>query len=422
MILGCVADDLTGATDLALMLTREGLRTVQSTGLPPDDLDVSQVDAVVVALKSRTIAAADAVAQSLAAARALRRLGAQRLFFKYCSTFDSTDDGNIGPVGDALLDFTGGGVTIACPAFPRAGRTIYAGYLFVNGVPLNESPMKDHPLTPMHDANLVRVLQRQTGRPVGLIATDTVERGVAAVREALAGRATYFIVDAIADAHLRVIGAATAHLPLITGGSGVAMGLPAAYREAGLLPHLTPPPERLAAPKGRAAILAGSCSAATRGQVKAAIDAGLPHLRIDPLDVASGTQTAQHVLQWIARQPQDKPFLVYSSDDPEAVRQVQQRLGRAQAGIIVEDLLGRVAAALPAQGFTRLIVAGGETSGAVMQALDAGVLSIGPEIDPGVPWTLARPRVRSGAEMALALKSGNFGAPDFFLKAWDRLT
>jgi uncharacterized protein YgbK (DUF1537 family) len=420
MILGCVADDLTGATDLALMLTREGLRTVQSTGLPPDDLDVSGVDAVVVALKSRTIAVNDAVSQSLAAARALQRLGAQRLFFKYCSTFDSTDEGNIGPVGDALLDLAGGGVTIACPAFPKAGRTIYAGYLFVNGVPLNESPMKDHPLTPMHDANLVRVLRRQTHRRVGLIGYDTVERGAAAVRDALAGGATYFIVDAIADAHLRVIGAATAHLPLITGGSGVAMGLPAAYRDAGLLPRLTPPPKRMAAPKGRAAILAGSCSAATRGQVQAAIAAGLPHLRIDPLEIASGTQTAQHVLQWIGRQPQDKPFLVYSSDDPEAVREVQQRLGRAQAGTIVEDLLGRVAAALPAKGFTRLIVAGGETSGAVMQALDAGVLNIGPEIDPGVPWTLARPRVHAGAEMALALKSGNFGAPDFFLKAWDR--
>ena len=419
MLLGCIADDLTGATDLALMLTREGLRTVQSTGLPPSDLDVSQVDAVVVALKSRTIAPAEAVQQSLAAARALKGLGAQRLFFKYCSTFDSTDEGNIGPVTDALMDFTGSRVTIACPAFPKAGRTIYQGYLFVGGVPLNESPMKDHPLTPMHDANLVRVLQRQTGLAVGLIGTETVDAGPQAIRAALeAGRAKIFIVDAIADAHLRSIGAATAHLPLLTGGSGVAMGLPAAYRAAGLIDVLTPAPERMAAPHGRQAILAGSCSAATRGQVKAAIAAGVPHLRIDPLQVASGTQTPQTILQWVDRQPKDKPFLVYSSDDPDAVRDVQQRLGRAQAGTIVEDLLGHVAAALPARGISRLIVAGGETSGAVMQALHAGVLTIGPEIDPGVPWTLSR----SGAEMALALKSGNFGAEDFFLKAWDRLT
>jgi uncharacterized protein YgbK (DUF1537 family) len=421
MLLGCVADDLTGATDLALMLTREGMRTIQSTGLPPDDLDVSEVDAVVVALKSRTIAVKDAVSQSLAAAHALRKLGAQRLFFKYCSTFDSTDEGNIGPVAEALLELVGGGVTIACPAFPKAGRTIYGGYLFVNGVPLNESPMKDHPLTPMHDANLVRVLQRQTMLAVGLIAYETVNAGTVAIRAALENTSAsirMYIVDAIADAHLRTIGAAVAHLPLITGGSGVAMGLPAAYRQAGLLDRLTPAPTQMAAPQGRQAILSGSCSTATRGQVKAAIAAGLPHLRIDPLDVAGGVQTAAQILQWVDRQPKDKPFLIYSSDEPDAVRDVQERLGRNQAGTIVEDLLGRIAAALPARGVTRLIVAGGETSGAVMQALGAGVLTIGPEIDPGVPWT----RSRSGVDMALALKSGNFGTSDFFLKAWDRLT
>lgn len=420
MILGCVADDLTGATDLALMLTREGLRTVQSTGLPPTDLDVTAVDAVVVALKSRTIAAEDAVRQSLAAAEALRRLGAQRLFFKYCSTFDSTDRGNIGPVAEALLDFAGGGATIACPAFPKAGRTIYAGYLFVNGVPLNESPMKDHPLTPMHDANLVRVLQRQTSAKVGLIAYETVVAGPQAVRAALdtAAGPAMFIVDAVADDQLRTIGAACAHLPLITGGSGVAMGLPAAYRDAGLLAALTPAPQQMAAPAGRRAILAGSCSAATRGQVKAAIAAGLPHLRVDPLEVAGGAQTAHAVLQWIDRQSPEKPFLVYSSDDPDAVRAVQERLGRAQAGTIIEDLLAAVAKRLPERGISRLIVAGGETSGAVVQALGAEVLTIGPEIDPGVPWT----RSRGGLDMALALKSGNFGAEDFFLKAWDRLT
>jgi uncharacterized protein YgbK (DUF1537 family) len=420
MLLGCVADDLTGATDLALMLTREGLRTVQSTGLPPDDLDVSNIDAVVVALKSRTIAVHEAVDQSLEAARVLRRLGAQRLFFKYCSTFDSTDQGNIGPVAEAMLAFAGGHVTIACPAFPQAGRTIYGGYLFVNGVPLNESPMRDHPLTPMHDANLVRVLQRQTKLPVGLIPYATVAAGSDAIGAVLADDKSptkIYIVDAIADDHLRTIGAAIAHLPLITGGSGVAMGLPAAYHRAGLIERLTVAPKQMAAPQGRQAILSGSCSAATRGQVKTAIDAGLPNLRIDPLEVADGAQTLDQILKWIDRQPTDKPFLVYSSDAPDAVRQVQERLGRTQAGTIVEDLLGAVAAALPPRGFTRIIVAGGETSGAVVQALGANVLSIGPEIDPGVPWT----RSSHGIDLALALKSGNFGASDFFLKAWDRL-
>lgn len=420
MLLGCVADDLTGATDLALMLTREGLRTLLAIGLPPAGLDVGDVDAVVVALKSRTIPASDAVRQSRDAAKALRALGAKRLFFKYCSTFDSTDAGNIGPVIDALLALTGGGVTIACPAFPRVGRTVYAGYLFVNGVPLNESPMKNHPLTPMHDANLVRVLQRQTALPVGLIAMPTVAQGASAIRAAIEADTAHriFIVDAITDADLCAIGAALAHLPLLTGGSGVAIGLPAAYHAAGLIASLTPAPQQLAAPKGRQAILAGSCSAATRGQVKAVIAAGLPSLRVDPLEVASGTQTARRILDWIDRQPRDKPFLVYSSDDPEAVREVQERLGRIAAGTIIEDLLGQVAAALPSRGVTRLIVAGGETSGAVMHALKAGVLTIGPEIDPGVPWTLSR----AGVDMALALKSGNFGAEDFFLKAWDYLS
>ena len=419
MILGCIADDLTGATDLALMLTREGLRTVQSTGLPPDDLDVSNVDALVVALKSRTIPAVDAVKQSLDAADVLKQLGAQRLFFKYCSTFDSTDQGNIGPIAEALLGVTGG-VTIACPVFPQAGRTLFMGNLFVNGIPLAESPMKDHPLTPMRDSNLVRVLQRQTKLSVGLIGYATVDAGPDALRKALASDNQHriFIVDAVKDDHLRTIGASLSHLPLITGGSGVAMGLPQAYLAAGLIKQLTPAVERMAAPQGRRAILAGSCSSATRGQVKAAIAAGIPNFRLDPLEIADGVQNPSQLLQWVDRQPADKPFLIYSSDEPDAVRVAQERLGRDKAGIVVEHLLGAVAAALPARGFTRLIVAGGETSGAVVQALGVKALTIGPEIDPGVPWT----RSTSKPDVALALKSGNFGSEDFFLKAWDRLS
>lgn len=418
MILGCIADDLTGATDLALMLTREGLRTVQSTGLPPDDLDTSNIDALVIALKSRTIPAADAVKQSLDAANVLRKLGAQRLFFKYCSTFDSTDKGNIGPVAEALLGITGG-VTIACPVFPQAGRTLFNGNLFVNGVPLAESPMKDHPLTPMRDSNLVRVLQRQTKLKIGLLGYAAVDAGADALRKAFEADSEHriFIVDAVKDDHLRTIGAALGDLPLITGGSGVAMGLPAAYRAAGLIKELTPAPKQMAAPQGKRAILAGSCSAATRGQVKVAIAAGVPNFRLDPLEIADGVQNPQALLQWVERQPADKPFLIYSSDEPEAVQRVQERLGRDKAGIIVEHLLGAVAAALPARGFTRMIVAGGETSGAVVQALGVKALTIGPEIDPGVPWT----RSTAKPDVALALKSGNFGTEDFFLKAWDKI-
>ncbi len=421
MLLGCIADDLTGATDLSLMLTQEGLRTVQSTGVPGSDLDLTGVDALVIALKSRSIPAPEAVALSLEAARALRALGARRLLFKYCSTFDSTDDGNIGPVTEALLDLVGG-ETVACPAFPRAGRTIYAGQLFVNGVPLSESPMKDHPLNPMHDSDLRRVLARQTTLPVGLVAFDDVDAGPGGVRAALAreraaGR-RIAIVDVLTDRHLRDIGAVIADLPLITGGSGIAMGLPAAYLASGLIDRLTPAPRLMAAPAGRGAILAGSCSAATRQQVATAVQAGLPNFRLDAAELAEGRQSVTDVLGWVDRQPAGTPILIYSSADPEVVRDAQARLGRDAAGHLVEGILAGIARELPRRGFTRLLVAGGETSGAVVQALGAQALSIGPEIDPGVPWT----RTLDGPDLALALKSGNFGTPDFFLKAWERLS
>ena len=422
MLLGCVADDLTGATDLALMLTREGLRTVQVNGLPSADLDLAGIDCIVVALKSRMLPAAEAVALSVEAARRLRALGARRLMFKYCSTFDSTDAGNIGPVGEALLDFAGGDATIFCPAFPRAGRSIYSGYLFVNGVPLNESPMKDHPLTPMRDANLCRVLQRQTRLAVGLVGFADVEAGAAAIgaaiaRETAAGRRA-LVVDAVTDGHLREIGRAVADMPLITGGSGIVMGLPAAYRDRGLVAELTAPPQTIAAPPGRSVVLAGSCSAATRGQVARAVAAGMPAFQVEPMAIADGRLAAEAVVDWLDSARPDGPALVYSSAEPDAVRAVQDRLGIKAAGHLVETLLADVAAALPARGFTRFVVAGGETSGAVVGALGAGALKIGPEIDPGVPWTLTL----SAPRVALALKSGNFGAPDFFLKAWNRLT
>ena len=419
MLLGCIADDLTGATDLALMLSREGMRTLQTNGVPTETLALDHVDAVVVALKSRSNPAKEAVGQSLAAADWLISQGAQRLFFKYCSTFDSTDEGNIGPVTEALLQRLNENFTIACPAFPAAGRSIYMGNLFVNGVPLAESPMRDHPLNPMRDSDLRRVLRRQTHCEIGHVAYADLEAGTietAFAREAAAGK-KIAIVDALTDAHLRNIGAASAKLKLITGGSGVAIGLPAAYVASGLLAQMTPPPKAIAAPAGRAIVLAGSCSAATRGQVQAALTAGYPGFRIDPLAIAAGTLDADHVLAWLKAQGHASIPLIYSSDDPANVGLVQKQLGRDAAGHAVEDLLANVARALPELGFSRILVAGGETSGAVVNALGVKVLSIGPEIDPGVPWTLSR----SGPDLALALKSGNFGAQDFFLKAWSML-
>jgi uncharacterized protein YgbK (DUF1537 family) len=320
-----------------------------------------------------------------------------------------------------LLDLVGGGQTIACPAFPRAGRQIFNGHLFVNGMLLSDSPMKDHPLTPMRDANLCRVLQRQTSLPVGLVAFADVDAGVEAIRKALtrelAAGHRIQIVDAVTDDHLRSIGGAIADLPLLTGGSGIAMGLPAAYLERGLIDRLYPMPSTMEAASGRQAVLAGSCSAATREQVAKAIGSGMPAFQVDPIGLSEGRLSVEKVLAWIDAQQTDRPVLVYSSADPDVVRQVQDRLGRDAAGAAVEHLLAQVAQGLVKRGFNRLVIAGGETSGAVVQALGAGALSIGPEIDPGVPWT----RSLSGPDVALALKSGNFGAPDFFLKAWDKL-
>lgn len=420
MLLGCIADDLTGATDLAIMLTRAGMRTLQVMEAPdPSGQGLDGYDAIVVALKTRTCPVGEAIDLSLRSAEALLELGARQLFFKYCSTFDSTDEGNIGPVAEALMAKLGADLAIACPAFPTNKRTVYMGHLFVGDVPLNESPMKDHPLTPMRDSSLVRVLQRQSKGKVGLVPFAVVDQGAAAIEaafEAARSRGERFvIVDAITDRHLVDMGTAAAGMPLITGGSGVALGLPGNFIRAGLM-KAADAPRMMPASKGRAAILAGSCSEATRGQVAAAKAAGIPAFEIDPLALSAGRQSDKSILDWIANQPVERPFLVYSSADPSAVKAVQEKLGRDAAGALMERTLAAVARELVASGTTRMIVAGGETSGAVVNGLGVKALEIGPEIDPGVPWTRA-----VGHDLVLALKSGNFGAPDFFVKAWERL-
>lgn len=411
MLIGAVADDVTGATDLCLMLARAGLQTVQVMGVP--DGRLPQADAVVIALKSRTVAAADAVAMSLAAARALMSAGAGQVLFKYCSTFDSTDAGNIGPVTEALMPLLGVDLTIACPAFPANGRTVYQGHLFVGDRLLSESPMRDHPLTPMRDADLVRVLGRQVACKVGLVDHATVSRGAGAVRAAFdtarAAGQRIVVTDALTDADLMVLGTACAGMALVTGGSGIGMGLAANFGMAGAAA-----PASMAAPAGRPVILAGSCSAATRGQVAAATAAGVPALALDVAALADGRQTVAAIAAWAEAQTVDLPPLVYSSADPGTLAQTQAVLGREISGALVERTLAGVARLLQARGFTRFLIAGGETSGAVTAALGVRMLDIGPEIDPGVPWT----RSIHGPDLALALKSGNFGGRDFFLKAW----
>lgn len=420
MLLGVIADDMTGATDVALMLNRAGMRTVQVIGVPQAGSTLPEADAVVVALKSRTNPVAEAVADSLAACEALLKGGARQILFKYCSTFDSTAEGNIGPVANALAKRLGAELAIVCPAFPANGRSIYQGYLFVGAVPLHESSMKDHPLTPMRDSNLMRLMAAQAKTEVGLVDYATVLAGPAAVRARLAKIETsgvrYAVTDALTNEDLMTLGHAVSEHVLLTGGSGIAMGLPQNFRRAGLLPE-RPGPQELQAPAGRAGIISGSCSTATRGQIKAALDAGYPALKVDPLALADGSQDAAGLAAWALAQPQDKPFLVYSSDDPAEVSAVQGKLGRDKAGSIVEHAFAEVARRLSEGGVTRLLVAGGETSGATVLGLGIRTLEIGPEIDPGVPWT----RVVDGPEMVVALKSGNFGAPDFFLKAWNLL-
>jgi uncharacterized protein YgbK (DUF1537 family) len=418
LTLGVIADDFTGATDVASMLVRAGMRTVQLIGAPDANRAPPPADAIVVALKTRTVPADAAVRESLAALRWLQRAGMRQCYFKYCSTFDSTPAGNIGPVTEALMDALSSDFTLACPAFPENGRTIFSGHLFVGDQLLSDSGMRDHPLTPMRDANLVRVLQAQTRRKVGLIRHDAIARGVAAISEQVnalrADGTAIAIADAIDNDALRTLAAAAADWPLVTAGSGLALGLPLAYAERGWLrpdagvARLAPLPA-----DARAAIVSGSCSQATLAQVRAWRDAGRPALAIDPRAIARGERVAEQALAWARERIAREPVLISASVEPQALRAVQAELGAAQAGEMVETCLAQIARALVEDGgVRRLVVAGGETSGAVVNALRVDQLRIGAAICPGVPWTQAE-----GRDLHLALKSGNFGGPDFFAQA-----
>ena len=411
MLLGCIADDFTGATDLANNLVRGGLRTVQTVGVPRDPLR-DEVDAVVVALKSRTIPAAEAVTQSLAALQWLQHQGCKQIYFKVCSTFDSTPAGNIGPVTEALMQALGCDFTIACPAFPEAGRTIYKGNLFVGDVPLNESGMRDHPLTPMRDANLVRVLQGQMQGKVGLIEYADVARGPAAIRDRInvlkSAGVKAAIVDALSNDDLLRLGQAVRDMPLMTAGSGVAIGLPQNFALSGAAAHTLP---RVS---GFRAVISGSCSVATNAQVANFIKSGGAARVLDPLKLAVDAAEIERALAWARPLLQAGPVLLYSTATPAAVQAIQSQLGAGRAGQLIENALAAISRGLVDAGVAQLVVAGGETSGAVVQALGIEALRIGSQINPGVPWTMSlgeRP-------IALALKSGNFGSEDFFVKAF----
>ena len=419
MILGVIADDFTGATDVASMLVRAGMRTVQTIGVPQGDIppEVAGADAVVVALKSRTTPAADAVADSLAALRWLQAAGARQFYFKVCSTFDSTPAGNIGPVAEALMAALGTHQTLVCPAFPENGRTVFRGHLFVGDELLSDSGMRHHPLTPMSDSNLVRWMQQQCQRRVGLLRHDVVARGAAAIAERLASLqadgVAHVVGDAVDNDALRQLAAGAGHLPLWVAGSGLALGLPQVLADRGWV-TLDAHAADLDALTGPAAVLAGSCSTATQGQVARWIAAGRPALRIDPLALARGEPVATDALAWA--RAQDSAPLLYATADAATLASTQAALGVAEAGALVEHALATIARGLVDAGTRRLVVAGGETSGAVVQALDVHTLRIGAAICPGVPWTQAV-RGTGQAPLQLALKSGNFGGPEFFTEA-----
>jgi len=419
MLLGCIADDFTGATDLANNLVRAGMRVVQTIGVPAAGADLD-VDAVVVALKSRTIEPAAAVEQSLAALAWLRRQGAAQFYFKVCSTFDSTDRGNIGPVAEALMGALDCRFAIACPAFPENQRTVFNGHLFVGDVLLSDSGMRHHPLTPMTDANLVRVLQRQCVGEVGLIDHRAVHAGVEAIRQRMAALQAagvrLAIVDATSNEDLLLMGRAFAGLPLLVAGSGVAIGLP---QNHGIVPDDRA--ASLPAAAGLRAVVSGSCSLASNAQVRHFLDAGGAGFAVDPLAIAAGHDVAGAALDWARPRLQERPLLVYATATPDAVKAAQARLGSGRAGEIVEDALSRIARGLVEAGVRQLVVAGGETSGACVQALEIAQLRIGPQIDPGVPWCHAASPAAAGQGLHIALKSGNFGSVDFFSKAFQRL-
>ena len=437
ILLGCIADDFTGATDLANNLVRAGMRVVQTNGIPNQTLSLD-VDAVVVALKSRTIAPEDAIEQSLQALKWLKSIGSQQIYFKYCSTFDSLygadgdagndKRGNIGPVTEALMDALGLDFTIATPAFPDNGRTVFKGHLFVGDVLLSESSMKSHPLTPMKNANLVQVMQAQCQRRVGLIDYRTVAAGSLAISnriaELRADGISIAVVDAISNDDLMRLGSALVDFPLVTAGSGVAIGLPQNFSiqttsatQAAALP----------AAKGLQAVISGSCSQATNAQVAHWQTTGLPHRSLDLAAVLASPSQAnaevQNILAWAEPLLKQGPVLVYSTADANAVKKTQSTLGSDATGTRIEQALSAIAKGLIHLGVQQLIVAGGETSGACVQAIGAQQMQIGGQIDPGVPWCYAQATELTNQPFVhLALKSGNFGSADFFSKAFQLLS
>ncbi|MBY5835274.1 four-carbon acid sugar kinase family protein (plasmid) [Rhizobium leguminosarum] len=419
ILLGSIADDYTGASDLANTLTKNGLRTVQTVGIPDPSLALPDVDAVVVSLKIRSVPASDAVTAAASAERWLRQRGAGHVLYKICSTFDSTDAGNIGPVTEALNEAAGGGVVLVTPAFPETGRTVYLGHLFVGGQPLNESPLKDHPLNPMHDANLVRVLTRQARNAVGLIDLTTIAAGSGAVKARLdsfrTAGVTTVIADAIFERDLETLGEVALETPVSTGASGLGLGLARALIRSGRISSGGAPTADAIRPVGGlSAIVAGSCSKATLHQLDIA-ERSMPVLRLDPERLLAGPDEIAAAISWAGDRISAGPVVIAASAAPETVSRLQSLYGREASGHAIETATSIIAAELVERGVRRLVIAGGETSGAAVDRLAIPAFLIGPEIAPGVP--VLRTIGNAQGDMLLALKSGNFGGEDFFTAA-----
>jgi len=418
VLLGCIADDFTGATDLSSFLVQSGMRTIQLIGIPTERVDLSHFDAVVIALKSRTLPSSVAVAQSVKALEWLKQLHCEQYFFKYCSTFDSTEKGNIGPVTDALLTNLGEDFTVICPALPVNGRTVYKGNLFVNEELLSESGMRNHPLTPMTDSNLMRVMSSQASGKVGLVPFEVVSEGVDSIKKAfseLKQECRYAVVDVLSNKDLYTIGESCAKLKLLTGGSGLSVGLAKNFEDKGLF-NIRRDSSELNRLEGEAIILSGSCSVMTQKQV-ARFQEKFKSKKISPIDLASGASSLEDFLIWFDANCSTGPLMIYATDTPEQIKLVQEKLGVEKSSDMVETFMADLVLALDKRGVNKFIVAGGETSGAVVKALNPRMLKIGRSIAPGVPIT----EVVGEAPKLLALKSGNFGDEFFFEKALEMM-
>ena len=416
--LACIADDFTGATDLALALKQAGYSVIQVIGIPKLK-SIPAADALVVALKTRSCPSDEAVEQTIQAAEVCRNLGAEQYFFKYCSTFDSTAEGNIGPVTEALMGFCEVNQAIVCPAFPKNGRTVYKGHLFVHGQLLSESSMKDHPVTPMRDSNLVRVLKAQVEDvDVKLVDVQTIEKGVQQLSVTLDSKGentkNLNIVDALHDQHLHAIAKSVCNQKLVTGGSAIAGAL--AQLQSRRTKSLRKKKRNtVKMPNGRKVIFAGSCSSRTLEQIRYFENQGYPTLKLDVSKIANGKSQTYEVTNWAFAQPSEQPILIYTSSNIDERTSLNDPGFSESLGYKVENYFAKIARQFKTAGFRQFVVAGGETSGAVVKGLGVDLLYIDKEIDPGVPWTISQ----EDSPIGLALKSGNFGELDFFKKAFD---